>query len=182
MHFVRDVFNLPYSYSFIDHSKSLNTIPVNNCSYKTNNIINPSTTYTYFNIPIINIVVLPAKPTYLNDFRFNDITDESLRTELTIHNSIDSGKKLSVPLNLINDLDHIDHSTLGNINPDTNLLSNINTSICNYYLGLEFNKQFPQDYKFSIFNLNVRSLPQNIDKVKHFLEGLHYNFLNFILY
>ena len=27
-----------------------------------------------------------------------------------------------------------------------------------------------------MFNLNVRSLPKNIDKVKHFLEGLHYNF------
>ena len=83
---------------------------------------------------------------------------------------------MSFPLNLINDLDHIDHSILGNIDPDTNFLSNINTSICNYYSELEFNKQFPQDYKFSIFNLNVRSLPKNIDKVKHFLEGLHYNF------
>ena len=27
-----------------------------------------------------------------------------------------------------------------------------------------------------MFNLNVRRLPKNIDKVKHFLEGLHYNF------
>ena len=36
---------------------------------------------------------------------------------------------MSVPLNLIHDLDHIDHSTLGNIDPDTNFLSNINTSI-----------------------------------------------------
>ena len=76
---------------------------------------------------------------------------------------------MGVPLNLIHDLDHIDHSTLGDIDPDTYFLSNINTSICNYYSELEFNKQFPQDYKFLIFNLNVRSLPKNIDKVKHFL-------------
>ena len=40
----------------------------------------------------------------------------------------------------------------------------------------EFIEQFPQDYKFSIFNLNVRSLPNTTDKVKQFLEGLHYNF------
>ena len=94
---------------------------------------------------------------------------------------------MSPPLNLIHDfdhidhstlgnIDHIDHSTLGNIDPDTNFLSNINTSICKYYTELEFNQQFPQVYKLSMFNLNVRSLPKNIDKVKHFLEGLHYNF------
>ena len=174
MHFVRDVFKLPHSYSrSIDPSKSLNTIPVNNYSYKTNNSINPLTTYNYFNIPRINIVVVPVKPITLDDFPFNDMTDESLRTEFTIRNAIDSGIDLSVPLNLIHDLDHIDHSTLGDIDPDTNFFSNINTSICNYYSELEFNKQFSQDYKFSIFNLNVRSLPKNIDKVKHFLEGLH---------
>ena len=173
MHFVRDVFNLLHLHRSIDHSKSLNTIPVNNYYNKTNDRINPLTTYHYFNIRIINIVVAPAKPTHLNDFPFNDITDKSLRTELPIHNSIHSGKNLSVPLNLFYDLDHIDHSILGNIDPDTNFLSNINTSICNYYSELEFNKQFPQDYKFSIFNLNGRSIPKNIDKVKHFLEGLH---------
>ena len=138
MHFVRDVFNLPQSYSrSIDHSKSLNTIAVNNYSYKTNNSINPLTAYNYFNIPIINIVVVPVKPTPLNDSPFNDMTDESLWTELTIRNSIVSGKDLSVPLNLIHDLDHIDHSTLGDIDLDTN---NINASICNYYSELEFNK------------------------------------------
>ena len=173
MHFVRDVFNLSHSYCrSIDHSKSLNTIPVNNYSYKTNNCINPLTTYNYFDIHRINIVVVPVKPIPLNDFPFNDMPDESLRTEFTIRNSIDSGKVLSVPLNLIHDLDHIDHSTLGDIDSDTIFLSNINTSICNYYSELEFNKQFTHDYKFSIFNLNVRRLPKNIDKVKHFLEGL----------
>ena len=105
------------------------------------------------------------------------MTNESLPTELSTHISSDTEKKLSPPLNLIHDFDHIDHSTLGNIDPDTNFLSNINSSICKYYTELEFNQQFPQqDYKLSMFNLNVRSLPKNIDKVKHFLEGLHYNF------
>ena len=111
----------------IDYSKSLNTIPVNNYSYKTNNSINPLTTYNYFNIPRINIVVSACKTHTLNDFPFNDMTDESLRTEFTVRNAIDSGIDLSVPLNLIYDLDHIDHSTLGDIDPDTNFLSNINT-------------------------------------------------------
>ena len=82
---------------FFSLHKVFNTIPVNNYSNKTNDRINPLTTYNYFNIPIINIVVAPAKLTYLNDFPFNDITDESLRTELTIHNSIHSGKNLSFP-------------------------------------------------------------------------------------
>ena len=152
MHFVRDVFNLHHTYRSIDHSKSLNTIPVNNYFYKTNNSINPLTTYNYFNIPRINIVVVPVKPIPLNDFPFNDMTDESLRTELTIRNYIDSGGYLSVPLNLIYEFDHIGHSTLGDIDPDPNFLSNINTSICNYYSELEFNNQFLQEYKFSIFN------------------------------
>ena len=35
------------------------------------------------------------------------MTDKSLRTELTIRNSIDSENDLSVLLNLIHDLDHI---------------------------------------------------------------------------
>ena len=51
IHFVRDVFNLTHSYRSIEHSKSLNTIPINNYSYKTNNKINPLPTYYYFNIP-----------------------------------------------------------------------------------------------------------------------------------
>ena len=66
----------------------------------------------------------------------------------------------SVLINLINYLDHIDHIILGNIDPDMDFLFNINISMCNYYLELEVNKQFPQDCKFSIFNLNVRSLPK----------------------
>ena len=41
MHFVRDVFNLTHLYTSIDLSKSLNTTPVNNYSYKTKNSINP---------------------------------------------------------------------------------------------------------------------------------------------
>ena len=52
--------------------------------------------------------------------------------------------------------------TLGNIDPDTNFLSNINTSICNYHTELEFNQQFPQDYKLSMFNLIVRKLPKGV--------------------
>ena len=121
--------------------------------------------------------MVPAILIPLNDFPFYDMTNESLPTELSTHISSDTEKKWSPPLNLIHDFDHIDHSTLGNIDPDTNFLSNINTSICKYYTELEFNQQFPQqDYKLSMFNLNVRSLPKNIDKVKHFLEGLHYNF------
>ena len=178
MHFVRNVFNLPHLYTSIDLSKSLNTTPVNNYYYETNSSINPLTTYNYFEIPAVTIIVVPAILIPLNDFPFYVMTNESLPTELSTPISSDTEKKLSPPLNLIHDFDHIDHSTLGNIDPDTNFLSSINTSICKYYTELEFNQQFPQQYyKLSMFNLNVRSLPKNIDKVKHFLEGLHYNFI-----
>ena len=180
MHFVRNVFNLPHLYTSIDLSKSLNTTPVNNYYYETNSSINSLTTYNYFEIPAVTIIVVPAILIPLNDFPFYDMTNESLPTELSTHISSDTEKKLSPPLNLIHDFDHVDHSTLGNIDPDTNFLSNINTSICKYYTELEFNQQFPQDYKLSMFNLNVRSIPKNIDKVKHFLEGLQ--FFNFIFY
>ena len=55
--------------------RTVNTTPV--LLLQTNNSINPLTTYNYFNIPGINIVVVPAKPISLNDFPFNDMTDDS---------------------------------------------------------------------------------------------------------
>ena len=70
IHFVRDVFNLPHLYTSIDISKSPNTTPVINYSYKANNSINPLTTYNYFDIPAITIVVVPVIPILLNDFLF----------------------------------------------------------------------------------------------------------------
>ena len=147
MHFVRDVLNLPHLYTSIDLSKSLYTTPVNNYSNETNSSINPLTTYNYFEMPAITIFMVPAILIPLNDFPFYDMTNESLPTELSTHISSDTENKLSLPLNLIHYFDHIDHSALGNIDPDTNFLSNINTSICKYYTELEFNQQFPQqDY------------------------------------
>ena len=101
-------------------------------------------------------------------FFFNDMTNQSLSTKLSKHITSDTENNLSLPLNLIHDFDHIDHITLGNIDPDTNFISYINTSICNYYTELEFNKQFPQDYKISMFNLNVRSRPKNMTQLNIF--------------
>ena len=168
MHFVRNVFNLPHLYTSIDLSKSLNTTPVNTYYYETNGSINPLTTYNYFEIPAVTIIVVPAILIPLNDFPFYDMTNEFLPAELSTHISSDTEKKWSPPLNLIHDFDYIDYSTLGNIDPDTNFLSNINTSLCKYYTELEFNQQFPQDYKLSMFNLNVRSLPKILIKLNIF--------------
>ena len=130
MHFIRDIINLPHLYTPIDFSKSLNTTPVNKFSYKTKNSINPLTTYNYFYIPAISIVVVHAIHIPLNYLPFYDMTNESLPTDTDTENN------LSLPLNIIHDFDHIDHSTVGNIDPDTHFLSNIKTSICNYYTEL----------------------------------------------
>ena len=54
----------------IDLSKSLNTTPVNNYYYETNSSDNPLTTYNYFEIPAVTIIVVPAILIPLNDFPF----------------------------------------------------------------------------------------------------------------
>ena len=108
--------------------KSLNITPVNNHSYETNNSINPLTRYYYYYIPASTIVMVPAIPIPFNDFPFYDMTNDSIPTELYTHISSDTEKKLSLPLNLIHDFDHIDHSTHNNNNNNNNnncLKSNI---------------------------------------------------------
>ena len=81
MHFVHGT--LPHLYTFIELLKSLNTTPVNNYFYETNSSINPLTTYNYFEIPAVTIIVVPAILIPLNDFPFYDTTNESLPTELS---------------------------------------------------------------------------------------------------
>ena len=55
-------------------------------------------------------------------------------------------------------------------------MTDTNLSLCDYYTEFEYNQCFQKNNQFSILNLNVRSLPKNIDAVKHFLAGLHNSF------
>ena len=75
-------------------------------------------------------------------------------------------------LDIVLDTDHIYYSALGNIDPDLNILLDNNTTNCKYFTEMEFNNCFTTPDNFSLFNLNIRSLPQSTI----FLEGIHVNF------
>ena len=69
-----------------------------------------------------------------------------------------------------------DYSILGNIDPDTHFLSSNNRVISNYYTENEFNQIPNLDKNFSIFNVNIRSIPKNFDRLRHYLLELNHNF------
>ena len=69
-----------------------------------------------------------------------------------------------------------DYSILGNIDPDTHFLSSNNRIISNYYTENEFNQIPNLDKNFSIFNVNIRSIPKNFDRLRHYLLELNHNF------
>ena len=133
---------------------------------------NPFTTIDYFNVPDTHSISMPAILMDSPDLPFQNIANDCFLTELT---GVNSSRNDST-LDLINDHGHIDYSALGNIDPDTNFLTDINLSLCDYYTEFEYNQCFQKNNQFSILNLNVRSLPKNIDAVKHFLAGLHTRF------
>ena len=133
---------------------------------------NPFTTIDYFNVLDTHSISMPAILMHSPDLPFQNIANDCFLTELTgVHSSRNDST-----LDLINDHGHIDYSALGNIDPDTNILTDINLSLCDYYTEVEYNQCFQKNDQFSILNLNVRSLPKNIDAVKHFLAGLHNSF------
>ena len=133
---------------------------------------NPFTTIDYFNVLDTHSISMPAILMHSPDLPFQNIANDCFLTELT---GVNSSRNDST-LDLINDHGHIDHNTLGNIDPDTNFLIDINLSLCDYYTEFEYNQCFQKNDQFSILNLNVRSLPKNIDVVKHFLAGIHNSF------
>ena len=55
-----------------------------------------------------------------------------------------------------------DYSILDNKDPDTHFLSSNNRVISNYYTENEFNQIPNLDKNFSIFNVNIRSIPKKI--------------------
>ena len=71
---------------------------------------------------------------------------------------------------------YTDYSILGNIDPDTHFLSSNNRVISNYYTENEFNQIPNLDKNFSIFNVNIRSIPKNFDRLRNYMLELNHNF------
>ena len=71
------------------------------------------------------------------------------------------------------DESRIDYSTLSNVDPDTNFIQNDTPLNCNYYTESEFNATFPPSEHFSIYHVNIRSLPRIINKLEYYLEEIN---------
>ena len=70
------------------------------------------------------------------------------------------------------DESRIDYSTLSNVDPDLNFMQNDKLLNCNYYTESEFNNSFTTSNTFSIYHVNIRSLPRNICKLEYYLEEI----------
>ena len=90
---------------------------------------------------------MPVSLTYNNELPYSNITDDSLSDELLPENNL-----------------HL------------NILLDNNTMNCKYFTEIEFNNYFTTPDNFSLFNLNIRSLPKNVVNLQHFLEGININF------
>ena len=135
----------------------------------TNNIkpgnpeINPLTTNHFFKLPFNSTITIFPAIRHTFDFPFNNIADHELEQiqhieELNVHNhaNVDS---------LINE-DKFDHSELAKVDPDTNFLTQNRHSTCCYYNDLSFNENFHSHDNFSLFHVNIRSLPRDFDHLK----------------
>ena len=90
----------------------------------------------------------------------------------TIHTDINVDHNVGSELT-----DHrLDYSILGSIDPDTNYLSFTKQLDCQYYTENEFNKIPNLANNFSLFNVNIRSMPKNFDTMRHFLYELNHSF------
>ena len=117
---------------------------------------------------------MPVSMTFNNELPYSNITDDSLSGELLPENNLHDGQTLA--LDIVLDTDHIDYSALGNIDPDLNILFDNNTINCKYFTEMEFNNYFTRPDNFSLFNLNIRSLPKNVVNLQHFFKGININF------
>ena len=61
--------------------------------------------------------------------------------------------------------DGTDYSELANIDPDKNFLTSTKDNKCLYYNDLSFNESFPKQNNFSVYHVNIRSIPRNLDQL-----------------
>ena len=131
------------------------------------------TTNHFFKLPFNSTITIFPAIRHTFDFPFNNIADHELEPiqhfeELNVHNhaNVDS---------LINE-DKFDHSELAKVDPDTNFLTQNRHSTCDYYNDLSFNENFHRHDNFSLFHVNIRSLPRNFDHLKIHLNELKHSF------
>ena len=117
---------------------------------------------------------MPVSVTYNNEFPYSNMTDYSLSEESSPENHAQGGQ--TTALDIVLDTDHLDYSVLGNVEPDLNILLDNNSINCRYFTEMEFNNNSFIDTNFSLFNLNIRSLPKNYVNLQHFIEGLNISF------
>ena len=113
---------------------------------------------------------------------FHQISDDQLKS--FIH-GVNSNINLSIQdkINELNNLiieDRDDNSILSEMDPDLNMLFNMNDTIkhsSRYYDTSHVRTSFHK-YKhyFSILNANIRGMATNLDKLKLFIEDLDYTF------
>ena len=72
--------------------------------------------------------------------------------------------------------DKFDHSELANVDLNVNFLTQNKHSTCDYNNDLSFNENFHRQDNFSIFHVNIRSLPRNFDHLKIHLNELKHSF------
>ena len=114
---------------------------------------------------------MPVSVTYNNEFPYSNMSDDSLSEELSPENHAQG--RQTTALDIVLDTDHQDYSVLGNVDP---ILLDNNSINCRYFTEMEFNTHSFIDTNFSLFNLNIRSLPKNDVNLQHFLEGLNISF------
>ena len=132
---------------------------------------NPFTSLNYFVVPFTNIISIPVLTIPIHDFPFSNLPDDCLIDELNPENNAVNEININNPLDFLIDPDHIDYSVLGSIDPDTNVLLGNDTSVSHYFTEFECNQCSPSDDKYSLFNLNIRSLPKISKKCNIFWKG-----------
>ena len=74
------------------------------------------------------------------------------------------------------DESRIDCSPLSNVDPDINFTMRNKQLDCKYYTESEFNHTFHALNMFSMYHVNMRSIPRNLIKLQYHLEELSHNF------
>ena len=124
----------------IEHRK-LNPFYTNHFRWKH---LNTVTSNNYVVLPVTNLTHLPF---YLIDDR-----------EIETYND-------NLPLGGHIDNDDLDHSSLANVDPDTNYIADTSHISCKICTESEFNREFPASNQFSLFHINIRRIPTNLKQI-----------------
>ena len=135
----------------------------------------------YFVSPLTTDKYLSHNVNCMNTFPFDKISDDELVSDLDKHKTHTSVlDKINELNNLIPDEDRDDGSILTDIEPDLNMLYNMNNIINNssrYFDISTFRTTFNKyKNKFYILNTNIRGVSTNLDKFKLLLDDLDYTF------